>query len=161
MGIPKNYFRDELRRHNIKATVFGCNILVKAENIGIKLDRAQDMIDEQVWSDIQRYMPHDTGNLIEQTNMYNQVVRGEVYLYPPELDYGHYQYEGMLYVDPKYDKGAFYSPEYGFWSRPGVDKVKSDRPLFYSNPDAEGHWDEIAYKNHKQQWVKVGKRALR
>ncbi len=161
MGIPKNYFRDLFRKNNIRVSVFDCNIRVNAENIGEKLDRAQDLIDAQVWSDVQRYMPLDTGNLIEQTNMHNQATRGEVFLYPPESDYGHYQYEGVLYVDPVYDTGAFYSPEYGFWSRPGVEKVKTDRPLFYSSPDAEGHWGETAYQNHKQQWIQVGKKALR
>lgn len=160
MGIPKNYFRDELRRRNIKVSVMGCEINVNAENIGKKLDKAQDILDAQVWNDIQMYMPMDTGNLIGQTNMLNQVVRGEVYLYPPELDYGHYQHEGAVYVDPEYDIGAFYSPDYGFWSRPGVEKTKSTRKLTYSNPDAQAHWGETAYNKHKGDWVKVAKKAL-
>ena len=57
--------------------------------------------------------------------------------------YSHYVYEGLLYVDPEYKVGAFYSPEYGFWSRPNVKKVPSDRRLQYRtiNPYSTDHWD--------------------
>lgn len=34
-----------------------------------------------------------------------------------------YLYEGKLMVDPFTLKGAFFSPTYGFWSRPGVEKI--------------------------------------
>lgn len=161
MGIPKNYHKNTLGRKKIKVSVLGCEINVNMDRIGEKIDRAQDILDDQVWSDVQMYMPKNTGNLIQQTNMINNATRGEVYLYPPELDYGHYQYEGIKFVDPVYKKGAFYSPEYGFWSRPGVDKIPSGEPLSYSNPKAEAHWGDVAMQNHKSQWIKVAKNALK
>ncbi len=57
--------------------------------------------------------------------------------------YAHYQYEGIVYVDHEYQVGAFYNPQYGFWSRPGVTKIPSDIPLQYqkNNPYATDHWD--------------------
>ena len=103
----------------------------------------------------------DTGTLIRETDILNQSTRGEVYLYPPDSDYGHYQYEGIKYVDPDYGVGAFYSPDYGYWSRPGIEKVPSNEPLFYGRESAEAHWDEVAYRDCSKKWVKVAKQAVK
>lgn len=111
--------------------------------------------------DIQQYMPLDKGTLIAETNMLNQSTRGEVYLYPPDSDYGHYQYEGIKYIDPVYKVGAFYSEDYGFWSRPGIKKIPSDEFLFYQRPEAEAHWDERARLDHEKDWLKVARRAIK
>ena len=128
--------------------------------VGIDLDRAQDALDAQVWDDVQKYMPVDTGLLKSETNVININERGRVFLYPPNSEYGHYQHEGIVYVDPVYQKGAFYSAEYGFWSRPGVTKVPSDRRLTYSQPNATAKWGETAYRNHHKEWLALVKRIL-
>lgn len=161
MGISKDHFKKVFGRKKINIKVFGCEIKVDVEKLGEKLDFAQDVLDAQVWDDVKMYMPMNTGSLVKATDDINKSTRGEVYLYPPEHDYGHYQHEGIKYVDPDYGVGAFYSPEYGFWSRPGIEKVPSDEPLFYSNPLAEAHWGEAAEQNHKQQWIKVTKNAFK
>ena len=73
--------------------------------------------------------------------------------------YAHYQWEGKLYVDPITNKGAFYDPDYGFWSRPGVTKIPTDIPMNYSkeqNPLATSHWEvpaEEAFKDTVAQAV--------
>ncbi len=139
----------------------GYEIRLDFTPLGIKMDKAQDALDAAVWNDVKRYMPMDTGALIEQTNAININERGRVFLYPPNNDYGHYQHEGIVYVDPITGTGAFYSPEYGFWARPGVEKVPSDRRLTYSQPMAEAHWGEAAFRDHNQEWLEVVKRALR
>ena len=54
-----------------------------------------------------------------------------------------YLYNGNLYVDPKYNKGAFYSESYGFWSRPGISKVNSGKELIYHVPGTGAKWDEL------------------
>lgn len=161
MAIPKGFFSQMFKRYNIKQTSNGIKIDINFTPVGNSLDRAQDALDAQVWADVQQYMPRNTGALISETNALNGQVRGEVYMYPPASDYGHYMYEGEKYVDPVYRIGGFYSPDYGFWSRPGVTKVASGEPLFYSNPKAEAHWDEVAFANHKREWVNVVKRALK
>lgn len=38
-------------------------------------------------------------------------------------DDANYLYEGKLMVDPITLKGAFFSPNYGFWSRPNTQKI--------------------------------------
>lgn len=85
---------------------------------------------------INPYTPRDTG-LLEQN-----VTELPFALHYKE-PYAHYQYEGIVYVDPEYQVGAFYNPQYGFWSRQGVKKVPSERPLQYqkNNPYATDHWD--------------------
>lgn len=159
-GLPDGYYTNKIKKFNLDRVEGGLKITLNFTPLGIKLDRAQDILDAQVWNDVQKYMPLDTGTLKSQTNALNQTVRGRVYLYPPESDYGHYQYEGVVYVDPVYNKAAFYTPEYGFWSRPGVEKIPSDRKLTYSQPNATAHWGETAYQNHNQEWVEIVKRAL-
>lgn len=159
--LPKDYYLNKIKKLNMVKTGNGYKLSLDFTPLGIKLDQAQDALDAQVWEDVQKYMPHDTGDLIEQTNAININERGRVYLYPPNSDYGHYLYEGVLYVDPLYGKGAFYSPEYGFWSRPGVKKIPSERKLTYSQPSATDHWGETAYNNHKDDWLEVVKRVLR
>ena len=159
--IPKNFFFKKFSKKRIKMTKKGARIDFDFSPVGISLDRAQDDLDAQVWADMQKYMPRQSGNLIAQTGMLNAVTRGSVYAYDPSVEYGHYMYEGEKYVDPVYRVGGFYSPDYGFWSRPGVTKIPSGEPLFYNNPMAEAHWDEVALENHEKEWVNVVKRALR
>ena len=152
--------------------LFGKKINIKQGNVsftldlsytGAKLDKAQAALDAQVWSDMKQYMPYDSGTLIEQTERLNNSLHGEVYYYDPSLPYAHYQYEGLLYVEPEpYPQvGGFYNPSYGWWSIPGVTKVPTDIPLKYTSPTAVAHWGEVAYNNHHKQWVAVAKAACK
>jgi len=155
MSIPGGYFRKQFASLAMDKVGDGYKLRFNVTGLGERIDQAQDALDAQVWNDVQQYMPIDTGNLKMQTNMLNVSTRGEVYMYDPALPYGHYQYEGIKYVDPLYGIGAFYDPEYGFWSRPNVKKVPSGEPLHYSNPKAEAHWGEVAFNNHKESWLNV------
>ncbi|QIK70840.1 hypothetical protein G7062_11280 [Erysipelothrix sp. HDW6C] len=59
-----------------------------------------------------------------------------------ESAYAHYQYTGLKYVDPITKKGAFFSPSYGFWSRPNTVKVKTAEELKYHGGSLTGpKWD--------------------
>lgn len=74
-----------------------------------------------------------------------------------EQPYAKYQYYGMLMVDPKYKKGAMFSPDYGFWSRPGVTKELTDKPLEYHG-QGQSHWFEKAMQNGgREQLVNVAR----
>lgn len=159
-SLPANTNQRRLSQFQLQRNGSGYSLRLDFTPVGIALDQAQDALDRQVWIDTQQYMPLDTGNLKSQTSALNTTVRGKVYMFPPESDYGHYQYEGILYVDPITRKGAFYSPEYGFWSRPGVAKVPSDKLLTYSQPNAQRHWGEVAFQNHKDEWVEVVRRVV-
>lgn len=155
-------YEKEFSKYNLVKNGNRYKLKMDFGELGRKFDQAQMALDRQVWIDVQQYMPLDTGNLKGQTNVLNNVIAGtgKVYMYPPESEYGHYQYEGIVYVDPVYQVGAFYSPEYGFWSRPGVAKVPSDRHLTYSQSRAEAHWGEAAYRDHAHEWYNVVRRVL-
>lgn len=159
-GLPDGYYTSRLGKASLYKQGLHYKLKLDFKPLGEKLDYAQDVLDAAVWNDVQKYMPVDTGALKSATNTLNVNERGRVWLYPPDSEYGHYQHEGVVYVDPITGKGAFYSPEYGFWSRPGVTKVPSDRQLTYSQPDATAHWGETAFNNHADEWVAVVQRAL-
>ena len=92
---------------------------------------------------INPYTPHRTGNL--ERNVQYRPFEIE-YLSP----YSHYQYNGALYVDPLYKVGGFTKDGGITWfSRPGIKKVNTGRPLNYlkdHNPQATDHWDQAAEK---------------
>lgn len=163
MSIRGNQFANEMKKHTVNVLGQSFKVSLDFTDLGEKLDIAQNALDAQVWDDVQKYMPFDTGALISETNMLNATAEAGTVYCSPDLHahaYAHYVYEGELYVDPQTDKGAFYNPNYGFWSRPGVAKVPSGRPLNYSKPSAVAHWDEAAINNHLSSWVDVVKRAL-
>ena len=60
----------------------------------------------------------------------NKIGGGQVIWNTPDANY---LYEGKLMVDPKTLKGAFYSPNYGYWSRPHTQKIMDpkNRDLAY------------------------------
>lgn len=128
-----------------------------------RIQEAQVKLDTAVWNDMQKYMPYDEDHaLINQTAAINAQLAGSglICKYPPLSDYGHYQYEGFVYIDPVYHYAAF--PAYdengaylGLRSRKGVEKIKSDRLLHYTNPLARRHWDEVAFQNHSKEWERM------
>lgn len=160
MFLPKGYYIKKMEGMSLEQTGDGYKLSIDFTPIGVKLEKAQTALDAAVWDSVSRRMPVDTGTLKNETNEINMSERGRVFLYPPDSPYGHYQYEGTLYVDPITGKGAFYSPTYGFWSRPNTEKVPSSRKLTYSQPDAVAHWGEVAYEQDHNMWLDAVKKAM-
>ena len=101
------------------------------------------------------YMPMLTGTLrnLSKAHSATSGLYGEL-VYPGP--YAHYLWMGELYVDPETGKGAFFSEDYGYWSRPGVTKVASGRKLDYdkaANPLAGAKWVERAANDNMPAWV--------
>lgn len=92
-----------------------------------------------------KYVPRDTGTLSE-----NVTLDADSITY--ESPYAHYQYIGKLYVDPQTKKGAFYSEDYGFWSRPGVRKEATNIDLIHTN--GFSYWDKHMVSAEMQDVVK-------
>jgi len=91
------------------------------------------------------YMPMVTGTLIKLSRAHSEPVMeyGEL-VYPGP--YGHYLWEGILYVDP--DTGSA-------WARAGVTKVPTGKPLEYNpeaNPLAGARWTERAAADLMPVW---------
>lgn len=137
---------------------------INLKPVGKALDIAQEELDKRVWRDVQRYMPKGNSGkngLVGMTNAINNGLRGRVYLYPPDSDYGHYQYEGIKYIDPVYRVGGFYIEGVGWRSRKDVKKIPGGQYLKYQDPQARRHWGEVAIDNHANDWVKVVQAAMR
>lgn len=93
------------------------------------------------------YTPHKTGNL-ERNVEYRPWEF--IYLSP----YSFYVYAGSLFVDPKYKVGGFTKDGITYFSRPGVKKINSGKPLNYSkehNPKATKEWDKAAIRDKQDK----------
>ena len=94
-----------------------------------------------------KYVPYDDGGL---RNNIEIGIDDITYISP----HAHYQYKGELYVDPVTGKGAFYSPDFGFWSRPNTEKIPSGKGLNYHAPGTGSYWD-------KKMWTAEGKDVIK
>ena len=118
----------------------------------------QRAIDESCIAYMDPYIPFQSGMLTNSINP-STIGTGEIIQDTP---YARYQYYGELYVDPITKKGAFYSPKYGFWSRPNVAKVPSGKNLNYSkthHPKAGSKWFERMKADHKEDILENAQKA--
>jgi hypothetical protein len=80
--------------------------------------RGQKYIDSFVLNHCEPYVPGK--HIHEQGVIATKIGSGQVIWNSPDANY---LYEGKLMVDPITLKGAFFSPNYGFWSRPNTQKI--------------------------------------
>lgn len=98
--------------------------------------RVQKYFQETCYRYMDKYVPRDDGNLRRDVDLSDS--SKIVY----ESPYAHYQYEGKLYVMEN-GKGAYYSPDYGFWSKkPKHDSGKMMTEESYTTAGTGHHWDE-------------------
>lgn len=89
------------------------------EKIGLNEGgRAQSFFTNEVMRLSDDYVPLDSGMLKNNVSIFSDKT-GFEYNSP----YARYQWYGMLMVDEKTGKGAFFNPSYGFWSRPKTPKI--------------------------------------
>ena len=119
--------------------------------------RVQRTIDASTMHYLRLLMPQDSGAMISNTR------NKEPGLITIETPYAHYQNEGILYVDPKYNKGAFHDPISGrFWSRPGVKKISSGKPLKYHGGSNRGaHFAERTLTEHFDDILNEAKKEVK
>ena len=108
--------------------------------------KAQYMFTNELFRLSDDYVPFDTGML--KTNAYVDK-GGTAIVY--DSPYARYMWYGKLMVDPVYGVGAFYNENKGFWSRPGVQKVETERDLNYKGAPRRGaFWVERAFIDNEQ-----------
>lgn len=119
---------------NIKAKLIIPNDIIKS--IGLNENgKVQKYIDSFVLNHCKPYIPgkhiHDAGVIA------TKIGSGRVIWDSPDANY---LYEGKLMVDPITLKGAFYSPDYGYWSRPNTPKIidPAKRTLNYHSGGLKG-----------------------
>lgn len=97
--------------------------------------KAQKYIDQFVLYHCEPYLPgrhiHDNGVIA------TKIGSGKVIWNSPDANY---LYEGKLMVDPITLKGAFFAPDYGYWSRPNTQKIldPKKRDLVYHGGGLRG-----------------------
>lgn len=107
--------------------------------------KVQKYIDSFVLYHSEPYVPgkhiHDSGVVA------TKIGSGKVIWDTPDANY---LYEGKLMVDPITLKGAFFAPDYGFWSRPNTQKImdSTGRDLVYHGGGLRGsHWFDRMIEN--------------
>lgn len=68
-----------------------------------------------------------------------------------------YHYEGKLMVDSITLKGAFFNPDFGYWSRPYADKIMDpkNRDLVYSGGGLrDDHWFNRMIEREEKELIK-------
>lgn len=90
---------------------------------------------ETCYKHMDKYVPKDEGNLRKQVDIQPDSI---TYQSP----YARYQYYGKKMVMPENGKSAFYSPDYGFWSKKGEKKVLTEQNLVYHEAGTGPYWDE-------------------
>lgn len=101
--------------------------------------KVQRFFTNEVMRRADRYVPFRTGVMKNSAHASSDYT-GIIYVAP----YARYLWYGKLMVDPITGKGAFHDPISGrFWSRPGVNKVLTDRDLEFNGAPMRGsHWVE-------------------
>lgn len=85
--------------------------------------------------------PYTPGSHIHDSGVIGtKIGSGEVVWDSPDANY---LYEGKLMVDPYILKGAFFSKDYGFWSRPNTEKIMDPEGKdlsFHGGGKRGSHW---------------------
>lgn len=123
---------------------------IKFDRIEKQFQKAQYELDNRIMTDMEPYMPHETGTFINVTRGMSQSIAGSGYVYAAGPPQGAFLYYGKVMVDPQTG-----SP----WARDGAKKVVTSRPLTYSNPKATPYWFETAKQKHGKQWVELVKKT--
>lgn len=117
--------------------------------------QVQKVIDSTFIHFMKLKMPRDTGML---QNAVRNVSGGLIQVQSP---YAHYQNKGELYVMDN-GKGAYYSPTYGFWSKPNAKKHPSGRPLqYHGGPNRGSQFVERTISENKDDIIRAAQRSIK
>ena len=116
--------------------------------------RVQRRVDAEVIHYLRELMPRDNGTMAANTR---EIRLGEIWIMTP---YAHYMNEGELYVMDN-GKGAYYNPTFGFWSKKGVKKHPSGKPLNYNGGANRGkHFVQRTFNEHLDDILKGAREEL-
>lgn len=117
-----------------------------------QFQEAQNWLDGQVFTDMEKYMPFRDGNMRNVFAIMSRSMQGTGRVIAGVPPYGRFLYEGKVMVDPLTG-----SP----WARAGAKKVVTDRDLVFdkiAHPRATDHWFDAAKTENVKSWVKGVKR---
>lgn len=114
--------------------------------------KAQQYIDGFVFDRCEPYLPGY--HLYRESKAANHHGSGQVIWNTSDANY---LYEGKLMVDPITLKGAFFSENYGFWSRPNTEKIidpKGRNLEFHGGRLRGDHWFDRMIESGMDELVK-------
>lgn len=117
-----------------------------------QFQEAQNWLDGQVFTDMEKYMPFRDGNMRNVSAIMSRSMQGNGRVIAGAPPYGRFLYEGKVMVDP-----VTGSP----WARAGAKKIVTDRDLVFdkiAHPRATDHWFDAAKEQYVKSWVKGVKR---
>lgn len=117
-----------------------------------QFQEAQNWLDGQVFTDMEKYMPFRDGNMRNVSAIMSRSMQGTGRVIAGVPPCGRFLYEGKVMVDPLTG-----SP----WARAGAKKVVTDRDLVFdkiAHPRATDHWFDAAKTENVKSWVKGVKR---
>lgn len=129
------------------------------------IPKAQFRLDTAIANSMLPYIPIKTGALRMNVVSRNAVLAGtgEVAVYTG-TPYGRFLYYGVKMVDSVTGKGARRIPLKDgstiFRFKKGAHLVPTNKPLKYSDPNAQPFWFDVAMQNYSEEWVKIVKEAL-
>ena len=114
---------------------------------------AQYILDSMIMTQMQPFMPMQTGIFINVTKEMSASLAGTGTVVAAAPPFGRFLYEGKVMVDE-----VTGSP----WARKGAKKVAIDKDLVYSknaHPEVTDHWFDKAEKRYGNNWIKMTKRT--
>lgn len=131
-----------------------------------RLENAQKELDMQIMTDMEPFMPHDTGVFIQNTISASASVAGTGQVYAAYGVQGRYLYMGKVMVDSETGKGPAlihdkYGEPVGLRFRKGAKLTATSRPLQYRRATARPQWFEEAKKINCKKWIETAKRVLK
>lgn len=117
-----------------------------------QFQEAQNWLDGQVFTDMEKYMPFRDGNMRNVSAIMSRSMQGSGRVIAGAPPYGRFLYEGKVMVDP-----VTGSP----WARAGAKKVVTGRDLVFdktAHPRATDHWFDVAKTENVKSLVKGVKR---
>lgn len=130
------------------------------DKYGLDGGRTQKVIDNAFMGYMEPYMPKDSGLMIAQMHSSTDDGSGEININTP---YAHYQYEGTLYVNPKYHSTGYpfiinkKGEHVGFKGK----RVPSNRRLNYHGGALRGdHFVERMLADHFDDILNAGQKEI-
>ncbi len=99
-----------------------------------------------------KFVPYEEGTLRQYK------IIGDLIIY--DQPYARYMYYGKKMVMSN-GKSAFYSPEYGFWSKKGMPKTLTNDDLVYHTPGTGPYWDKRMWSVKREDILKTIKSKIR
>ena len=126
-------------------------VVIYPDTLAEPCKKAEHLVAMQAERDCRRYIPHKSGRLVSSGRVQNNKIIWEA-------PYARIMWFGKVYVDPDTNAGGYPRKDGTFYSRKGVQKVRSDRDFHFGSGGPL--WFIRARDANLQKWLAIGKGAF-